>query len=67
MTENKPQSVSIDGVEYLLDSLSQVARDNLGNIQIVDKRIAEAQQELGILQTARNAYYAALRGALPTN
>ena len=67
MSDAKPPSVTIDGVEYLLDHLSDDARANLANIQIVDRKIAESQQELGILQTARNAYYSVLRGALPKN
>ena len=50
------QTVSIDGVDYANDSLSENAKAQLISLQAVDRRIAAVQEELAILQTARIAY-----------
>ena len=50
------QTVSIDGVDYAMGSLSENAKAQLISLQAVDRRIAAAQEELAILQTARIAY-----------
>ncbi|MGD9848339.1 MAG: hypothetical protein AB7T15_04540 [Desulfuromonas sp.] len=57
--------IKIDGKEYVAKDLSDEARQNFAFVQLVDKKIAEKQQELAILQTARNAYAAVLRASLP--
>ena len=62
--ENQPK-VTIDNKEYLLNDLSEAARAQIGNLQIVDRKIAELQQEMGIMQTARASYVVALKGELP--
>lgn len=56
--------IKIDGVEYDTETLSDVAKAQLMNIQVVDQKIASTQQELGIQQTARNAYAQALHAEL---
>ena len=58
-------SITIDGKAYAIKSLSQPALDQLSSINVVDRKIADLQQELAILQTARNAYGQALAGLLP--
>lgn len=58
-------NITIDGKEYPLDLLSEEAKAQLVSLQMVDRKIAEAQQDLAILQTARNAYAKALKGLLP--
>lgn len=63
MAEEK--KVTIDGKEYVLDDLSEQARNNLVSLQLVDRKIAETNQELSILQTARNAYAHSLSEELP--
>jgi len=62
-TDNRT-SITIDGKEYEIASLSDTAKAELVNLQIVDRKIAESQQEMAILRTARNAYASALRAAL---
>jgi hypothetical protein len=52
-------------VEYDLETLSEAARSQLGNIQVTDQEIARLQQRLAIAQTARQAYARALHGELP--
>ena len=56
--------VTIDGREFLLDDLSEDAKEQLASMNIVDGKIADRQQQVAILQTARNAYGQALAKAL---
>lgn len=60
----KAPTVTIDNKEYALDSLSDEAKGQLVSIRICDQKIQQAQQELAILQTARNAYARALSNKL---
>jgi cell division protein ZapA (FtsZ GTPase activity inhibitor) len=64
---NDQTKIAIDGTEYLTADLPNEAKEQLANITLVDRKIAETQQEIAILQTARNAYAAALTAALPKN
>lgn len=58
-------NITIDSKEYPLDLLSEEAKAQLLSIQMVDRKIAETQQDLAIMQTARNAYAKALKDQLP--
>ena len=62
MSEEK---LNIDGKEYAVEDLSETAKQNLISLRLVDQKIAQNQQELAILQTARNAYATALKEQLP--
>ena len=57
--------VTIDEKEYLIEDLSDDAKAQLGSLNVTDQKIANLQQEIGIMQTARNAYANALAAALP--
>jgi uncharacterized small protein (DUF1192 family) len=57
--------VTIDEKEYLISDLSDQAKAELGSMNVVDQKIANLQQEIAIMQTARNAYAQALAAALP--
>jgi hypothetical protein len=57
--------VTIDDKEYLISDLSDQAKAELGSMNVVDQKIANLQQEVAIMQTARNAYAQALAAALP--
>ncbi len=59
--------ITVDGKEYLLDNLSDDAKAQLSALNLVDRKIADLQQEVAIMQTARNAYAQALAAALPKN
>jgi hypothetical protein len=59
--------VTVDEKDYLIESLSDEAKAQLGSLNIVDQKILNLQQEIGIMQTARNAYANALAAALPKN
>ena len=60
------QTVTIDGREFALDSLSEAARAQLVSLQMTDQEIARVQQQMAILQTARIAYANALQAGLPS-
>jgi|TARA_R100000501_G_scaffold11509_1_gene21955 hypothetical protein len=62
---NDQPKINIDGKEYLIEELSDEAKAQLGNLNFVDQKIAGLQQEIAIMQTARNAYARALASALP--
>jgi hypothetical protein len=57
-------TITIDGTDYDADTLSDGVKDQLLSLQAVDRRIANLQEELAILQTARNAYGLAAKAAL---
>lgn len=57
-------TITIDDIEYDVDTLSEDAKAQLAALQATDQRIVEAQQDLAILQTARNAYAVALKNLL---
>ena len=60
-----PPKVTINEQDYLIEDLSDDAKAQLGSLNIVDQKIINLQQEIGIMQTARNAYANALATALP--
>lgn len=63
---NKPKTITIAGKEYAEDTLSDDAKAQLQNVITVDQKIAALQQDLAIVQTARNAYMRALQTLLDT-
>lgn len=62
---SKPETISIDNKEYVLQDLSAEAKTQLTNLSVVDQEIARLQQQLAIAQTARSAYANALKEELP--
>lgn len=64
MSEATKNTVTIDGKEYFLDSLSENARSQLTNIQVVDEDIRKIEQKLAIYRTARATYARALKDEL---
>ena len=58
--------VKIDDREYDLASLSEEARKQLQMLQYVDAELARLSAQGAVLQTARQAYVAALKAALPS-
>ena len=62
MTNSK--TIDIDGKSYEIDSLTDEAKSQLGNIQAVDTELKRLQQQTAIAQTARNAYARALQEEL---
>ena len=62
---NATQKVTIDGVEYAVDRLSEAARSQIVNLRVCEQEIVRLQQQLAIAQTARAAYANALKNELP--
>ena len=58
-------TITIDTVDYELETLSDNAKQQLTNIQLVDAEVARLQMQLAIANTARSAYAAALKAELP--
>jgi hypothetical protein len=58
-------TIKVDNIDYDLDSLSDDAKAQLQSIQFVDQELTRLQAQLAAMQTARNAYVAALKAALP--
>ena len=58
-------TVTIDEVEYELDSLSDDAKAQFTSLQFVDQKLAQLQAEVAVYQTARIGYANALNAALP--
>ena len=55
------QTITIDGTQYDLDSLSQTARETIASLQFVEEQIQQKQNEWAIADTARFAYSNALK------
>ena len=60
MTMSTPEYITINGTRYASEKLSDAAKIQIANIQVVDTEIARLNQQLAIAQTARNAYSNAL-------
>ena len=64
--ENKSndRTITIDDVEYKLDELSDNAKVQLQNIQFVDAKLQELNNEWAVSDTARIGYTNALKAEL---
>jgi len=58
-------NITIDGVEYDREDMSEEAQAQLQSIEFVDAEIARLQAHVAAMQTARNAYANALSQLLP--
>ena len=58
-------TVTINGLDFDLDTLSDDANAQLGMMQVVDVEIRRLEAQLAIHRTARNAYSKALIEAVP--
>jgi hypothetical protein len=61
MERHMSNTITIDGTNYDLDSLSQTARDTIASLQFVEEQILQTRNELAICDTARLAYAGALK------
>ena len=57
-------TISIDGKDYDIESMSEEARGQLGSLQYVDNQLLELQMRTAAYQTARNGYANALKSLL---
>ena len=57
--------LSVDGKTYDVDTLSDAAKQQLAHVQFADVEVQRLQMLLAQTQTARTAYFAALKELLP--
>lgn len=62
--KNKNDTITIDGDKYSLSDLSENCKVQLNNIQFVDERLQQLQNELAVADTARIGYSNALKSEL---
>lgn len=53
-------TITIDGTEYDTETFSDEAKAQLVSLQVVDRKLADLNTEVAIVQTARAAYARAL-------
>ena len=58
------QTITINNQDYAVADLPEAAKAQIANIQVADAELARLQQQLALVQTARNAYAAALIAAV---
>lgn len=58
------EKITIDGIEYDLDSLSEHARAQFDNITFVNEQLLQLNNEYQVAQTARIGYSRALKREL---
>ena len=57
--------INIEGVEYLLDDLSEEAKAQVQSLRFVDTEIARLNAQIAVVSTAKIAYQNALKDLLP--
>ncbi len=57
--------ITIDGIAYNLSDFTDAAKQQLGNVRLVDQELAHLQRQHAIASVARSAYVGALSAALP--
>jgi len=62
--KDSPPKIVIDGKDYLLEDLSDVAKQQLGSLKATDAEIARLEAQLAMLKTARIAYARAAKEEL---
>lgn len=64
MVKDQADKITIDGTEYAHSALSEEAKIQLANINFVDERIQQLNNELAVSDTARMAYSKALKNEI---
>ena len=64
MNQQSADLITVDGVEYNINEMSDAAKAQLSNVQFVDHQVRQLQNEWAISDTARLGYQAALKGEL---
>jgi hypothetical protein len=63
--KKKEPTLTINDKSYDIAKLSDKARQQMMNVQLVDNEIQRLEMQLAIVRTARTAYQQALVAALP--
>lgn len=59
--------ITIDGIEYNTEDLSDKAKAQLASLQFLEAQMAKIKSEIAVYETARGAYTAALKAELPSD
>ena len=59
--EAKINTITIEGKDYAIDSLSDRAKEQIASIQFVDARVQQLQNEWAVSDTARIGYTNAIK------
>ena len=59
--KKEKQQINVDGTDYFLDDISDDAKTQILNIQFVDERIEQLNNEWAVADTARIGYTNALK------
>ena len=57
--------INIDDVEYDFDTLPEAAKGQVQSLQFVEVELQRLEAQIAVYKTARGAYIAALKNALP--
>jgi hypothetical protein len=55
------EKITVDGTDYLINELSEIAKEQIENLNFVDIQLLQKQNELAVSDTARIAYTNALK------
>lgn len=64
MENKKPQTVSIDNVEYEIDSLSDKAKMIIDHVADLDRKMASMNFQRDQIQVGRDAFFSMLKAEL---
>ena len=64
MANQQPQTVSIDGVEYKVDDLSDKAKLFIDHVSDLDRKIGSTRFQLDQMQIGRDAAFTMLKAEL---
>lgn len=56
--------ITVDGVEYNSEDLSDNGKAQLASLQFLDVQLAKLKNEISVYQTAKSAYLSALKAEL---
>lgn len=62
--EKKMPKITVDGVEYNSEDLSNNGKAQLASLQFLEVQMQKLKNEISVYQTARNTYVQALKAEL---
>ena len=62
--ESKMPKITVDGIEYNTEDLSDNGKAQLASLQFLEVQMSKLQNEIAVFQTAKNAYISALKAEL---
>jgi hypothetical protein len=66
-TEEKMPKITVDGIDYNTEDLSDNGKAQLASLQFLEVQLNKLKSEIAVYQTAKNAYVTALKAELEKN